>query len=210
MAKLIAAVGEVVQESGYQGLGVNRVAKIAKVNKELIYRYFDSFENLIESYVREKDHWNRFHEKLIENVAHSQKDYKQDFSFSILENHFNAILDSPEVQELLKWEILEKSVFVSKLRVAAQEVGGDILNFRDEHFLKGGLDIRAIEAIQIAGIYHLAILSRNPESDFFGLNLARHSDKQRVLAALKSMVELVYKEPSEESHSRRAEKVKVS
>ena len=40
--KLFAAVGEILKSEGYNGLGVNRVAKQAGVNKKLIYRYFES------------------------------------------------------------------------------------------------------------------------------------------------------------------------
>lgn len=42
--RLIDAVGEIFRTSGYPGLGVNKVAKAAGVSKELIYRYFGSFD----------------------------------------------------------------------------------------------------------------------------------------------------------------------
>ena len=39
---LITAVNDIIEESGFEGLGINAVAAKAKVSKMLIYRYFNS------------------------------------------------------------------------------------------------------------------------------------------------------------------------
>ena len=62
--KLIAAVASIFKTVGHAGLGVNKVSRLAGVNKKLIYRYFGSFENLVEQYVVETDYWIRFAEHL--------------------------------------------------------------------------------------------------------------------------------------------------
>ena len=62
--KLVAAVAHIFQTEGYVGLGVNKVAKLAGVSKKLIYRYFGSFERLIEAYVMETDYWMQFSAEL--------------------------------------------------------------------------------------------------------------------------------------------------
>ena len=46
MQRLIAAVGEILKQKGYAGLGVNKIALEARVSKELIYRYFGGLNNL--------------------------------------------------------------------------------------------------------------------------------------------------------------------
>lgn len=43
--KLIYAVGEIFKTEGPSGLGVNKVARIAGVNKKLFYRYFTSLKS---------------------------------------------------------------------------------------------------------------------------------------------------------------------
>lgn len=55
--KLLEAVGNIMKDKGAAGLGVNKVAKKAGVSKMLIYRYFGSYETLIQTYIQEKDFW---------------------------------------------------------------------------------------------------------------------------------------------------------
>ena len=43
---LITAVNDIIEESGFEGLGINAVAAKAKVSKMLIYRYFNSLDGL--------------------------------------------------------------------------------------------------------------------------------------------------------------------
>ncbi len=42
--KLINAVGELIEEIGFENLGINQVAKKAGFSKNLIYRYFESLD----------------------------------------------------------------------------------------------------------------------------------------------------------------------
>ena len=48
---LLDAVDSLVEESGYEALGINAVAAKAGVSKMLIYRYFGSLEGLIAAYI---------------------------------------------------------------------------------------------------------------------------------------------------------------
>lgn len=41
---LIKAVDELIEENGFEGLGINAVAAKAGVSKMLIYRYFNSLD----------------------------------------------------------------------------------------------------------------------------------------------------------------------
>ena len=49
---LLDAVDSLVEESGYEALGINAVAAKAGVSKMLIYRYFGSLKGLIAAYIQ--------------------------------------------------------------------------------------------------------------------------------------------------------------
>ena len=57
---LIKAVDELIEEKGFEGLGINAVAAKAGVSKMLIYRYFNSLEGLIAAYIGQHDYWINF------------------------------------------------------------------------------------------------------------------------------------------------------
>ena len=49
-----AALG-IIEEQGFEALGINAIADRAKLSKVLIYRYFDSIEGLITKIIEEQD-----------------------------------------------------------------------------------------------------------------------------------------------------------
>ena len=55
--RLIGAVGTLLSQEGFKGLGVNAVAREAGVDKVLIYRYFGGLQGLIVSFGREGNFW---------------------------------------------------------------------------------------------------------------------------------------------------------
>ena len=54
---LLEAVNRLVEQDGFEGLGINAVATQAGVSKMLIYRYFGSLNGLIAAYIRRYDFW---------------------------------------------------------------------------------------------------------------------------------------------------------
>lgn len=54
---LLNAVNTLIEDRGFENLGVNAVAAKAGVSKMLIYRYFDSLDGLIAAYIQKYDYW---------------------------------------------------------------------------------------------------------------------------------------------------------
>lgn len=48
---LLKAVDDLIEEDGFENLGINAVAAKAGLSKMLIYRYFESLEGLIVAYI---------------------------------------------------------------------------------------------------------------------------------------------------------------
>ncbi|RYZ48137.1 MAG: TetR/AcrR family transcriptional regulator, partial [Sphingobacteriales bacterium] len=51
MRRLVDAVGAIIKEKSYKGLGLNAVARRADVSKVLIHRYFGGLDQLVEAWV---------------------------------------------------------------------------------------------------------------------------------------------------------------
>lgn len=57
MRRLIEAVGALLARDGFRGLGVNKVAKQAGVDKVLIYRYFGGLPELVSAFSQTPAFW---------------------------------------------------------------------------------------------------------------------------------------------------------
>lgn len=58
--RLLDTIGQMINESGFEKIGINAVANQSGVSKILIYRYFGSVEGLMAAYIRQHDFWINF------------------------------------------------------------------------------------------------------------------------------------------------------
>ena len=114
---LITAVNDIIEESGFEGLGINAVAAKAKVSKMLIYRYFNSLDGLIAAYIQQNDYWINFDEELPDQ-AHLAAFIKQIFKRQIMWLRENYTL-----KRLYRWELTTDNKFVKELRNKREEKG---------------------------------------------------------------------------------------
>lgn len=85
--KLIDAVGEIIRTQGYIKLGVNNIATTAGVSKKLIYRYFETADKLIETYVRSRDYWMGFEHQVEELVDQHRSDHGRQLIKTVLKTY---------------------------------------------------------------------------------------------------------------------------
>lgn len=55
--RILEAVGSIIENDGFEKIGVNAIAQRAGVSKMLIYRYFGGIDELIAQYLLQKDYW---------------------------------------------------------------------------------------------------------------------------------------------------------
>lgn len=181
--KLLSAVGQIIRTEGYQGLGVNKIAQIAGVNKKLIYRYFDSVDNLVEKYVREKDYWVSFVDKI--NVADSfQKDFGQVALPNLLTQQLDFFFGADELQNIVLWEISKQSALMREIANAREELGSELFRFTDPLFKDTAVDLRGIVALQVAGIYYLVLHAKNNGSTFCEIDVNTAEGRERIKQAV--------------------------
>lgn len=104
--KLISAVGQIINKQGHTGLSVTNIARIASVDRTLVYRYFGSLKNLIKAYLLDGDYWMTISDNVIEIV--DQHGFLN--SHVLIENIFqNQANFFSEVQNILKFNYSSNS-----------------------------------------------------------------------------------------------------
>jgi AcrR family transcriptional regulator len=191
MGRLIDAVGEIIRTKGYTGLGVNKIAKQAGVDKVLIYRYFISPQKLIETYVMEKDYWLVFSEKL-RQPATDEKGDLQEIATSMLENQFDFFLKEVEMQQLIIWEICEKGELMKKISLARESLASDFLEQTDKHFKRSQINFRVLSALLSAGIYYMIL--HKDVGEYCGIDLKKQVHQTELKRTVREIIAMVFDE----------------
>ncbi|WP_293788741.1 TetR/AcrR family transcriptional regulator [uncultured Pedobacter sp.] len=187
-AKLIEAVGEIIKESGYTGLGVNKIAKRAEVDKCLIYRYFSGFDGLIEAYVLQRDYWLRTNNNAETFVQRPDEGLKE-FVSRLLVEQFDYFNNSEEMQELIYWEISERNELLNSISRTREIKAGSLLARIDDEVSDNTIDFRSLSALLVAGIYYLNLHRRVNDSSFCELDINDPEDRQKLR---KTITQLIY------------------
>lgn len=105
--KILEAADEIFANKGLAGARVDEIAKMAGVNKRMIYAYFESKENLYVTVL--KIVYSRLAEleKTIDSLA-SPEDAVRKF----IQGYFKFLNDNPNFVSLVLWENLNKAEFI--------------------------------------------------------------------------------------------------
>ncbi len=187
--KLIQAVGETLRTYGYSGLGVNKIARTAGVNKNLIYRYFDSVDHLVETYIRHKDYW------LADNKEFSQafttdtpKEMMINAIVSLLQHQFTYFFQEQEMQHLILSEITYDHELLKKLSHLKETMAEPFFDSMQHHFQGSSVNFRGITALLHAGIYYLVLQSQKNDATNCGLNITTRQDRDIILRSIEQIV----------------------
>lgn len=187
--KLINAVGKVLGEKGYTGLTATNIAKSAGLSRRLISIYFDSVDNLIETYVRNKDYWTAasgsVEEMMTENEANNTKkiiDY-------LLQNQLDYFYDNPEMQKIILWEISQKTKIMYEVCEDRERLGSKIFELADKEFENSTIDVRAVTALLVAGIYYMVLHAKSTDTLFCEIDINQSEGMNRIKNAITSILQ---------------------
>jgi AcrR family transcriptional regulator len=192
MRQLIDAVATIFRIEGYTGLGVNKVAKMAGVNKKLIYRYFGSFNGLVEAYVVETDYWMRFADHMRELKIPDNAPGMQRLLSQVLKNQFLYFQQDKEMQQLILWELSVKSDLMKSIHNTREFMGKQFLEMSDPYLEKKAVNFRAIAALLVGGIYYMILHTRHNGGMFSDVNLATDRGKADILNAIDQIVDMAF------------------
>ncbi len=190
MEKLIAAVGKVIKKHGYPGLTVANIASESGLDRKLVYTYFGSLDNLIELYITRQDYWKSKANKQIETLLQAENLSKLAM-VNLLQGQFEQVLNDKILQRIIHWELGVKSKPLRKLADSREEVGELLLNKFEESYPNKDIDLRALLAIQTAGLYYLALHASSNGSTFCGIDINTPEGKERINRTIENTLDLL-------------------
>jgi AcrR family transcriptional regulator len=192
--KLVQAVGKIIKEEGFSNLRISRIAKIAEVDRKLIYRYFGSLNYLVEAYILENDYWMVFRDKMKQMLTSKEFGGSEDLIIEVLQNQFKFFSSQKEMQRLILWELSVKSPLMRSIHNTRESMGQEFLELTDPHFEGGKVNFRAVAALLVGGIYYTILHTINNGGSFAGIDLTTDAGKENILKAIGQIVDWAYKE----------------
>lgn len=187
-ARILAAVGKLLAESGFKQLGVNAIAREAGVDKVLIYRYFENLPSLLQTFGKEGNYWLTV-EELIGDELTAGAESLDDWMVLMLTRFLYDLRQRPVTQEILRWELLEGNELTLSLAQVRDRMATESLKFLEQkHSFPPDRDIPAISAVLISGIVYL-VLRAKVSPTFLGIDFTSPAGWQRIEAAITSLVQ---------------------
>ncbi len=188
---LIKAVGELLAEKGFTGLGVNAVARQAGVDKVLIYRYFGGLQGLIKAFGQEGDFWPSIEEMAGGDIEFFRRLPLEEKLVAMGHNFLKGIRKRPLTLEVMAWEMVERNDLTEELEIIRET---RMLRFAELFLSTEGAraDLMAVVTIVGAGISYLACRARLVRW-YNGIDLNGDVGWQRIETAVQQIVKGVIK-----------------
>jgi AcrR family transcriptional regulator len=189
---LIEAAREVLASDGFQGLGINAIARAAGCDKQLIYRYFGGLEGLVDAIGAEIA--DDLRKSLQPLAALGQPGSYRELVERMLLGFLQALRTDTLMQKIMAWEIASPSDLVQRLTLArSKSMMIWVAESRGTLTPPAGIDVAAANAVLLAAIQHL-VLSSVAVGQFAGLPLKSEANWERVRLVVKAMVAAAYGE----------------
>lgn len=191
--EILAAAKEELAAVGFQGFGVNAVARRAGCDKQLIYRYFDGLEGLVDAIGADLGSWVA--DRLAPLEALGPPASYGELVERLLLGYLHALRQDPLMQRIIAWEIADSSPHVRRLtevrsRALAQWVAGT----RGALVPPPGLDAPAMNALLIAAVQHV-VLAAAQSGQFAGVDLTTDDGFERIRVMIRRIVRGLAGEP---------------
>ncbi|MBB5646500.1 TetR/AcrR family transcriptional regulator [Pedobacter cryoconitis] len=197
--KLLQAVGEIIIEKGYSGLGVNKIANKAGVDKKLIYRYFGDGNTLVETYILEKDYWLGFADKLQEFNAIKSPGQAKEIISAMLERQFIFLYEEEAMQHMVLEELTSKSPLMASICNIRGNIGASLLKHTDPYFKDSEVNFRAVSALLVSGIYYLVLQAKINGGTICGIDVNSPEGREEVIKTIRHIIEWAYEAPKKQT-----------
>ena len=183
---LIDAVGKSLRKYGHTRLGINIISQEAGIEKATIYRHFNDFNHLLQSYVEKQDFWLL---KLKEYGENEITDYRTFLKY-LLTEQFETLYKNEELQELLIWELGDKDDIVTPLALTREIMARKLLKQTKGLLTEQTGNFNFIMAMLIAGIYYLVL--HKDKSTFCDMDLNMKADRDEFMRNIEWFVDLIF------------------
>ena len=192
--RLIEAVGTVIKAKGYTGLSASNISRAAGLDRRLITLYFGTLDTLIETYVRVKDFWLIPSKDEISMISDNSSGNTRQILDDLLQNQLDYFLNDEEMQKIVLWQISQRTQIMKEVCDERELLSQQFFALSDRELKGREIDLRAVSALMVAGIYYLILHAKSTDSLFCEINLSTSDGMERIKKAISLILKKTYEE----------------
>ena len=183
--RLIDTIGHMIEQNGFEKIGINAVSAQSGVSKILIYRYFGSLDGLIMAYISKHDFWLNFEFDIPEG-GDALPIVKDMFRKYVAQLRTDAVL-----RRLLRWELTCSNEIIGQLREMRARAGVEMIRRVSRLAGRAEQEGAVVATLITAATTYLAILS-DACGVFNGLDLQGDSGWDTISKGVENLIDSVF------------------
>lgn len=166
---------------------VTDIVKRAKIEPVVFYNRYKNLDEFYDTFVKDYDYW------LSDLVRDSIENIDSEEAYSnVIEKILNNLLSDDIMTELLRWEVAEGNNITERTaRLRTMHAVDIFRNFEEKH-ADIGIDVTAVSALLVAGIYYM--LLHKDRSSMIGIDINQAAGKRRIVNAIREISRLIFQE----------------
>ncbi len=186
--RILEALGRLLARDGFQGIGINAVAREAGVDKVLIYRYFGGLPRLLRVFAQQGEFWPTIGQLLDRKLTEIGDMDGAELSAKLLKGYLRELQQRVTTQEIMRWELVQRNELTDELAAVREAQGMEILDLLPAPKNPGeDWDLGAVGALLHAGIMYLVLRSKTADV-YMGVDLHRGEGWARIERAIETLV----------------------
>lgn len=158
--RLLTAISQIIENDGFIKIGVNKVAKQAKCDKVLIYRYFGGLDGLLATWAKENDFYTLAYQVYSDRVSSMKKAEEIiELTQNVLSEQMDFLRTNKLMQELLAWELSGNSSFRS-IQKEREKNGVRLQEALEKKWGKESSEVRMYITLLVASINYVVLVTR--------------------------------------------------
>lgn len=181
--KIIDAVERIIENQGFEKLGINAVTSEAGVSKMLIYRYFGGLDELLAHYLMQKDYWANTDTTILEqaNVGESIK--------NMFRKQIKQMRNDIMLKRLCRWELTADNDNIRTLQDRRERNGRDLIQMVARLTGCSNAEVASLATILSASISYL-VLMEEQTSTYNGIDLQSEEGWKQIMDGIGLMIDL--------------------
>ncbi len=185
--KILEAVGNIIENDGFESIGVNAIAQKAGISKMLIYRYFGGVDELVAQYLLRKDYWANTDIGIIKpyDIGGSLK--------RLFREQIIRLRSDITLKRLHRWELSTENESIRRLREMREYNGCNLVKTISQLTNVQNSEVASLASIISASISYLVLMEeQNPI--YNGVDLQSNEGWEQIVKGIDLIIDLWIKD----------------